>query len=167
MAKDAYVLQTGELRVFAKSSSRFGEEIVNDCHRGINSSEEALRSADYYRNLVRRKVEAAEAALQSAQKRLSDYESQNHRDNEGNSTYSHAYASQLRAAVEKARRRLSEAKEDQQQVMQRYTLVRQEVESMVTALSSSLLSASDAAGTAYRQISTAASILEQEYNNRY
>ena len=166
MAKDAYVLQTDELRVFAKSSSRFGEEIMNDCHRGINSSEDALRSADYYRNLVRRKVEEAEAALKSAEKRLSDYESQDHIDKDGNNTYDHAYVSQLKAAIQEARHRLSQAKEDQEQVMQRYLKVRKEVESMVSELSSSLLSASNAAGNAYRQISAAASILEQEYTNK-
>lgn len=165
MIKDANVTQTSELRVFAASSSKFGEEIVCDCHRGINTGEDARRSADYYRNLVRRKVEAAASALDSAQRALSNYESQDHTDENGNSTYDHAYVAQLKAAVEEARRKLTMAKEDQKYVEERYNWVRQEVDSMVSALSSAASSASNAADIAYRQISMAASILEQDYNN--
>ena len=165
MVKDANVLQISELRVFANASSKFGEEIVYDCHRGINTSEDAMRSADYCRNLVRRKVEAAEVVLQSAQKALDEYESWDHTDENGNSTYNYAYAAQLRAAVVEARRQFAMAKEDQQLVMERYIRVRHLVDEMTSALASAASEANHAADTAYRQISMAASILEQDYNN--
>ena len=167
MLKDVNVTQTSELKIFAHSSSKFGEDIVSCCHQGISSGEEAIRSADYYRNFMRRKVEEAEDILCRAERALSDYESQDHTDSEGNSTYDSSYAAALRAAVEEARRKVSSVKEDQQQVEQRFNLVRQEVDSMISALSSSVSSATHAADKAYRQITMAASILEQDYHHGY
>ena len=163
MLKDAHVTQISELRIFAQASSRFGEEVIYDCHRGIETAEDARRSAEYFRNLVRRKVEEADAQLSSAKKALDAYESQDHTDKDGNSTYNHAYAAQLRASIRDAELRLAQAKEDQQLVEERYIRVRNEVDDMVTALSLAASEASGAASTAYRQISHAASILEQEY----
>lgn len=165
MIKDVNVTQISELRVFAHSSSRFGDEIVCFCQQGINAGDDAFRSADYYRNTVRRKVEAAESELQSAQRALDEYERQDHTDSEGNSTYDYSHTAQLQTAVEDARRKLANAKEDQDHVMERYNRVKQEVSDMTSALSSSIHSASNAADIAYRQISTAASILEQDYTN--
>lgn len=160
MIKDANVTQVSELRVFAHAASNFGQAMAEECRRGANLSEDALRSADYYRNFMRRKVEEAEEALRRAERALSNYESQDHTDSEGNSTYDSSYAAALRAAVSEARSKVASVKEDQQQVEQRYNLVRQQVDAMVSELTSASYTVSSAGATAYRQISEAASIIE-------
>lgn len=163
--KDANVSQISELRVFANSSSNFGEEMARLCHNGINECDEAYRAAEYIRNMVRRKVEIAQRALDRAQAALSEYENQNHTDEDGNSTYDYSYAAQLRAAVEDAKRKVSSAKEDEQQVLARYLQVRKEIESLASALSSAANSVINASSVVYRQVNKASAILEIEYNN--
>lgn len=165
--KDANVSQISELIVFANASSNFGEEMARLCHSGINECDEAYRAAEYLRNMVRCKVEASQRALDQAQSALSEYENQDHTDEKGNSTYNYSYATQLRAAVEEARRNLSAAKEDEQQVLARYLQVRKEIESMVSNLSSSANSVSSSGSAVYKQVNSASAILEMEYNNHY
>lgn len=160
MIKDANVTQASELRVFAHASSNFGQAMAGECRNGANLSEEAIRSADTFRNMARRKVEEAQRSLDNARRALEAYEHADHRDSEGNSTYDAAYAAQLRAAVVDAQQRLSEAKEDEKQVLERHTRVRHEVDTMVSELTSAGYAVSSAGVTAYRQISEAASIIE-------
>ena len=160
MMKDANVTQVSELRIFAHASSNFGQAIAGECRHGANLSEDAIRSADTFLNMVRRKVEAAQRSLDNARRALAAYESADHTDSEGNSTYNVAYAAQLRAAVADAQHRLSEAREDEKQVWERHTRVRNEVDTMVSELTSAGYVVSSAGATAYRQISEAASIIE-------
>ena len=165
--KDANVSQISELRAFANASSDFGEEMARLCHSGINECDEAYRAAEYLRNMVRRKVEATQRALEQAQSALSEYENQDHTDENGNSTYNYSHAAQLRAAVEEARQNLSAAREDEQQVLARYLQVRKEIETMVSNLFSSANYVSSSGSVVYRQVNSASAILEKEYNNHY
>lgn len=165
--KDANVSQLSELRVFANASSNYGEEMARLCHSGINEGDEAYRAAEYLRNMVRRKVEAAQKALNQAQTALTEYENQDHTDKDGRNTYNYSYAAQLRAAVEEASQKLSATKEDEQQVLARYLQVRKEIESMASALSSAANSVSNAGSVVYRQVNSASAILEMEYNNHF
>jgi hypothetical protein len=163
--KDANVNQIPELRVFANASSSFGNEMARLCHSGINECDEAYRAAEYLRNMVRRKVEAAQRALEQAQTALSNYESQEHKDKYGNSTYDASYAAHLRTAVEDARQKLSTAKDDEQQVLARYLQVRKEIESLIRSLSSAAYSVTAASSLVYKLVNSAAAILEMEYTN--
>lgn len=165
--KDANVTQISELRVFAHASANFGEEMARLCHTGANECDEAYRAAEYLRNMVRRKVEAAQRALDKALAALSGYESQDHTDKDTKSSYDYSYVVKLRVAVEDAKQELSMAKDDEQHVLTRYLQVRKEIESMVSALSSAANSVSDTSSVVYRQVNSASAILEMEYNTHY
>ena len=160
MLKDANVAQASELRVFAHAANNFGQAMAVECRRGANLGEDAIRSADFFLMLVRRKVEEARRQLENAQKALEAYESADHTDSEGNSTYSSAHAAQLRAAISEARQRLSMAKEDEEHVHSRHTIVRQETDTMVRELTFAGHEVDSAGSIAYRQVSEAASIIE-------
>ena len=124
--KDANVSQVSELRIFAKSAMYYSKDMVHLCQKAIDEVREVYSAAEFWRNMVRRKVEEAQRQLDNAQKALNDYESQNHTDEEGNSTYDYHYASLLRSAVSEAEQHLISAKSDEDNVIARYQQVRQE-----------------------------------------
>lgn len=164
MKKDANVTQVSELRVFAHATSNYAQGMTLECQRGANLCDDAIRSADFFRKMAIRKVETAQQQLDKARRALNDYESQISTDSEGNSNYDAAHIASLRENIEKAEDKLNMAIRDERLVEERYNRVVQEANALVSELNSACNTVSQAGSEAYRQISQAASYLEQ-YNS--
>lgn len=162
--KDANLSQVSELRIFAKSAMYYSKDMVHLCQKAIDEVREVYSAAEFWRNMVRRKVEEAQRQLDNAQKALNDYESQNHTDEEGNSTYDYHYASMLRSAVSEAEQHLISAKSDEDNVIARYQQVRQEAATVEGEMSNLAYSVSSAGDIAYQQITNASITIEQYVN---
>lgn len=164
MKEDVNVSQVSELRVFAKTLSVFGEAFVSCCQQGISECDNAYQAAEFWRNMVRRKVEEARARLESARKAYENYENQSHEDSEGNSTYDSSYAAQLLHDADEAQYLFDSAKHDEDLVIERYIKIKQETDTIKSDLSLGSITITENARNAFEQVSLAARHIER-YNS--
>lgn len=162
MNKDANVSQSGELRVFAMAASNYGDSMIHACISASHACDEAVQSANGFMKTAMEREEAARQTRDEAEEAYQQYEATNRPQSDDNK-YDSAVAARLRNAAEEAKTRYYEAVATRERVQGLNDTVRSEAFTLQGTLAVAQSRISQAASTAYQQVNSAASLIDN-YN---
>ena len=162
---DAHITQVGELRIFARDAKAFADLMEHHCRMMYNSADDARCEGRRLQEMMRDKVSRLKAELEAARQALSDYRHRDHTDSNGRSTYDPGVEVHLRRAVEVAERAYQLARQDLDRVESDYIELVHHVETLQSRASSYASGISNSGTEVYRQVNTAAFIIETEYQS--